>query len=166
MSSAIFSSEVLTRENGRRWPSSVYASHSWILSRMSFNCIGSCTIDPFVSRSQSCGSKRVTFQQAFNSPPTCFSVSLLPLLTSSQIPAPRTTFTETPLFEICSAKIGPRNCVFHQQFSMECEAPSPRASPFRLEYRMQCHCLPETMGRLEFRVFDPRPIFPTPREFS
>ena len=36
-----------------------YASHSWILGLVSFNCLGHCTIDSFVCRSQSCGPKRV-----------------------------------------------------------------------------------------------------------
>ena len=44
-----------------------------------------------------------------------------------------TAFTETPLFEVCSAKVGPRYFVLHQQFSRGDEAPSPRASPLRLE---------------------------------
>ena len=43
-----------------------YASHSWILGRMSFDCI-----------SQPCGPRQVNFQQAFNSSPTCFAVGLL-----------------------------------------------------------------------------------------
>ena len=53
-----------------------YASHSWILGRVSSNCISQCTSDSLVSRSQSCGPRQVAFQQAFNSPPTCFAVSL------------------------------------------------------------------------------------------
>ena len=32
-----------------------YASHSWIVARVSFNCIGQRTIDSFIGRSQSCG---------------------------------------------------------------------------------------------------------------
>ena len=71
-----------------------YASHSWILGRVSFNCISQCTTDSFVSRSQACGPRRVAFQQAFHSPPTC-AVSILSL-TTSQVLAPRATFTETP----------------------------------------------------------------------
>ena len=50
----------------------------------------------------------VAFQQAFNPPPASFAVSLLSPLTSSQVPAPRTSFTETPLFEVCSVKVSPR----------------------------------------------------------
>ena len=60
-----------------------------------------------------------TFQQAFNSSPTCFAVSLLSHMTSSQVQAPRTTFTEAPSFEVCSAKVGPRYFVSHQHFSKE-----------------------------------------------
>ena len=129
------------------------ASHSWILGRVSVNCISLCTIDSFVSRSQSCGSSRVAFQQAFNSPLACFAVSLLSPLTSSQVQAPRTTFTRTPLFEVCSAKVGPR-------YFQGSKVPSPWASPFRLEIRMHCHCRPETTERLAFRVFYPRPTSP------
>ena len=80
-------------------------------------CTGQCTIDSFVSRSQSCGPGRLAFQQAFNPPPACFAVTLLSPLTSSQVPAFRTTFTETPLSEVCSAKVGPRYFVLHQHVS-------------------------------------------------
>ena len=38
------------------------ASHSWILGRVSFDCIGLCTIDSLISRSLSCGPRRVAFQ--------------------------------------------------------------------------------------------------------
>ena len=41
------------------------------------------------------------------------------------------------------------------------KAPSSRASPFRLQYRMRCYCHPETMERLAFRVCCPRPTSPT-----
>ena len=51
--------------------------------------------------------------QAFNSSPTCFPVSLLSPLSSSQVPAPKTTFAEAPSFEVCST----RYFVFHQHFS-------------------------------------------------
>ena len=94
-----------------------YAPHSWILDRVPRNCISQCTVDSFVSRSQSCGSRRVAFKQAFNSPPTCFAVSLLSPLTSSQVPAPSTTFTDTPLFEVHSANIGPCYFVLHRHLS-------------------------------------------------
>ena len=53
---------------------------SWILGRVSFNCISQCAIDSFVSRSQ----------QQDKSPPTCFAVSLLSSLSSSQVSVPRT----------------------------------------------------------------------------
>ena len=89
-----------------------YASHSRILGRVSFNRISQSTIDSLVSRSQWCRS----FQQGCVSP-TCFAVSLLSPLASSQIPAPGTTFAGTPLFEVCSAKVDPRCFVFHQHFS-------------------------------------------------
>ena len=85
-----------------------YVSHAWILGRVSFNCISQCTIDYFVSRCQPCGSRCVAFQQAFNPPPASFAVSLLSPLTISQVPAPRTSFTETPLFEVCTVKVSPR----------------------------------------------------------
>ena len=69
------------------------APRSWILSRMPFNCISQCTIESFVSRSQSCGSRRVAFQHAFNSPPTCFAVSLMSPLKNSKVPVKRATET-------------------------------------------------------------------------
>ena len=122
-----------------------FASRSWILGRVSFNCLGQCTVDSFVSRSQSCGPRSVAFQQAFNSPPTHFAVSLLSPLTSSQVPAPWTNFTETPLFEVCSAKVGPRYCSPSKPRPGD-EAPSQRGSPFRLECRMN----PETTEQLAF----------------
>ena len=84
---------------------------------MSFNCFLQCTINSFISRSQSCGSNRVASQQGFDPRPTCFAVSLLSTLACSQVSASRTTSTETPLFEVCSAKVGPRYCVLHQHFS-------------------------------------------------
>ena len=59
--------------------------------------ISQCAVDSFVGRGQSCGPKRVAFQQekAFNSPPTCFAVTLL-CLTSSHELAPKPTFTKSP----------------------------------------------------------------------
>ena len=77
---AQFSSEAPILDDRRHWL-------SWILGRGSFN----------VSRSESCGPKRVTFQQAFNSSP-----------------ALKAAFAEVPSFEVCSAKEGPRYSVFHQ----------------------------------------------------
>ena len=137
-----FSCEAPIRDDRRHWLSSVGLS-PWVPGRVSFNCISQRTIDSFVSRSQSCGPGRVAFQQTFISPPTCFAVSLLSSLTSSQVPAPRTTFPETPLFEV-SAKVHPRILALHQNFAQGDVAPSQRASPFRLEYQMHCHCRPET----------------------
>ena len=95
-----------------------YASHSWILARMPFNCIGQRTIDSFVGRSQSCGPDRIALQSAFSPPPpACFAVRLLSHLASSQVSASRATFTGTPLFEVCSAKVGPCHLVLHQHLS-------------------------------------------------
>ena len=54
-----------------------YHSRSWILGRVSFNCTSQRAIDPFISRGQSGGSRRVASQQGFDPPPTCFAVSLL-----------------------------------------------------------------------------------------
>ena len=105
-----FSSGILTRDPLQ------YASHSWILGRMPFNCVGQRTIDSFVGRSQSCGPNWIALQQAFSPPPT-FAVSLLSPLASSQVSASRATFTETPLFEVCSAKVGPCHFVLHQHLS-------------------------------------------------
>ena len=94
-----------------------YPSHSWILGRVWLNCVSQCTIDPLVGRSQSRGPGRIPFQQAFNPPPACFAVTLLPSLASPQVSASRTTLTETPLFEVCSAKVGPCHFVLHQHLS-------------------------------------------------
>ena len=135
-----------------------YASHSWILGRMSLDCISQCTIDSLIGCSQTCGSRRVGSQQGFDPPPTCFAVSLLspwPILKYGH-----PTFTETPLFEVCSAKVGPR------YFDSISTSPGRRstisaASPFRSEHRMHCRCHPETMERLACRVLCPRPISPT-----
>ena len=103
---AQLSSEAPTRDVRRHPP-----SHSWIHGRVSFNCISQCTIYLFVRR------RRVTSQQAFDSSPTRFAVSLLSLLTSSQVLAPRATFAEAPSFEVCPPKIVPGFFVFHQHFS-------------------------------------------------
>ena len=142
-----------------------YASRSWILGRVSSNCTSQRAIDPFISRGQSGGSGRVDSQH--DHPPTCFAVSMLSPLARSQVPAPRATFTGTPLLEVCSAKIGPRYFVLHQHFSRlgggrregggggGSEAPSPRASP--------CHL--KNTEQLVFRVLGPRPFSPT-QEFS
>ena len=137
-----------------------HASHSWILRRMSFNCISQCTTYSFVSRSQSCGPRRVTFQQAFNSTPTCFAVRLLSPLAGSQVPASRTTFTETPSFEVCSAKVGSPYLVFHQHLSGERGTTSAGLSiPTCVSNAVS---LPSgEHGQLAFRVFGPRPISPT-----
>ena len=88
-----------------------YPSHSWILGRVSF-----CTIDSFVSRSQSSGPRRVASQQGFNSSPACFAMGLLSPLSCPQVPAPETPFAETPLIEVCSPKVGPCDFALHQNF--------------------------------------------------
>ena len=118
-------------------------SRSWILRPVSFNCISQRAIDPFISRGQS---GVFASQQGFAPLPTCFAVGLLSPVASFQVPAPKTTFTETPLFEDCSCMVGPRFFDHHQHFSRGSKAPSPR--PLTLEYRMHCHCHPETMELL------------------
>ena len=55
-----------------------------------------------ISRSQSCRPRRVAFQREFAVVLVQFS---------------DTGFTETPLTEVCSAKVRPRYLVFHQHFS-------------------------------------------------
>ena len=131
-----FSSEILTRDGKRHWPSSVCLS---LLDPWSH----AVQIDSFVGRSQSCGSVQIALPQAFNPPPACFAVSLLSRLASSQISG-----IQGNLPKVRSAKVRPRYF-------------SPRVSPFRLEFRMHCHCHPETMEQLVFQVFCPRPISPT-----
>ena len=120
-------------------------SRSCILGRVALNCISKRAIDCLIRRGQSGVSTRVASQQGFV-PPTCFAVSLLLPLASSQVPAPRTTFTDTPLFEVCSAKVGPRYFASHQHFSRQARHHLSGASPFRLEYRTRCHCHLETHG--------------------
>ena len=71
---AQFSSEILTRDEGQHWSSSVCLS-LLDLGRVSFNCICQRTIDPLISRGQSGWSRRVASQQGFDPPPTCFAVS-------------------------------------------------------------------------------------------
>ena len=117
-----------------------------------FNCIGQCTIDSFVSRSQSCGPGRAVFQRCFNSPPTCFAVSLLSSLSSPQVLAPRTPFAEPPLIEVSSAKVRPRD------FVLQDEALSRRVCPFQPNVQR----VVTAVWGLPFRVFDGRPIFPPP----
>ena len=154
-----FSFEILTREGRRHWPSSICLSLSDPWSRV-VQLHSQRTIDSFVGRRQSCGPNWIVLQQVFNPPPACFAVSLLSPLASSHESASRATFTETPLFEVFSAEIGPRHYVLHQHLSWGLGAPFPRVSPFRLECRMPCYCHPETMEKLVFRVFSPRPISP------
>ena len=48
---------------------------------------------------------------------TCFAVSLLSTLPSSQVPASWTPFTETALTEVCPAKVRPRYFVLHQNLA-------------------------------------------------
>ena len=115
-----------------------YAPHSRVFSCVPLDCVSQCTIDSFVSSSQSCGSSRVALQQAFDALLACFAVSLMSSLANSQIPAPGTTLAETPLLEVCPAKVGPRYLVFHQLFSC-LGAPSQRLSPLQLGCRTHCH---------------------------
>ena len=94
-----------------------HASHSWILGRMQLNCIDQRTVDPFVGRSQSFGPNWIALQQAFNPPSACFAVGLLSSLASSQVSASWAAFTENPLFEVCSAMVGPCHFVLQQHLS-------------------------------------------------
>ena len=112
-----------------------YASHSWILGRVSFNNIGQCTIlsSAAANRADPTGSP---FNGPSILPPTWFAVGLLSPLASSQAPAPRTTFAETPLFEVCSAKVGPRCFVFHQHFSKE--ARHRLCGPLHVDLNVEC----------------------------
>ena len=141
------------------------ASRSWILGRVSFKCTSQRAIDPFINRGQSYGSSRVTFQKAFSPPPVCLAVSFLSPLTSSHVPATKTTFTGNPIVRCLPCDGASSLLCFPSTLLQGSEAPSPRASPFRLECRMHLHCHPETTEQLAFRVFGPRPISPT-QEFS
>ena len=159
-----FSSEVPTRNDRRHWPPSVFLSLLDPWSRV-VQLHQQCTIDSFVSRSQSCGPSRVTFQQAFNSPPT-FAVSCAsPACPVLKYRHPGQPSLIPQSFEVWSLRMYVLATLFSISTSPGSEAPYPRASPFRLECRMQCHCHLETTEQLAFRVFGPRPISPT-QEFS
>ena len=70
---AQLSSEAPIQDDTRHWLSSVCLS---LLDPWS-PVVETGTMFSFVSRSQSCGPRLVTFKQTFNSSPTCFVVSLL-----------------------------------------------------------------------------------------
>ena len=120
---AQFSSEILTRDDRQHWPSSVclplLALFSMPLTPGSLvTCRSNASASTrLILSSAACGPNRIALQQVFNSPPACFAVGFLSSLASSQVPASRATLTETPLFEVCSAKIGPRRFVLHQHLS-------------------------------------------------
>ena len=137
-----------------------YASHSWIHGRMTFNCIGQCTTHSFISRNQSCGPRRVALQQSFNDPPTCSAVSLLSSLSSSQASASKTPFTETPLVEVCSAKVRPRYFALHQNFAWGTwhHLSGSLLSDLNVERGVTAIWRPRAL--LAFRVLDRHPIFP------
>ena len=84
-----------------------HASYSWILGRVSLNCIKQCTTKSFVSRSQSCGPRRVASQQDFNSPPTCFTASLLSSLPSLRYKHPKHPSVR-PVIEVSSRLCSPQ----------------------------------------------------------
>ena len=120
---ALFSSEAPTRDDRGHWPSSVCLSFLDLSSACRSTASASARLIFWSARSQSCGPRRVAIQQAFNPPPTCFTVRLLSLL--SQVPTPRTTFTETQLFEVCSAKVGSSLLCFPSAPLLGNEALSP-----------------------------------------
>ena len=136
-----------------------YTSHSRILGCMPLNCVSQCTIDSFVRRSQSCGPRRVAFQQAFNPPPTCFAVSFF--LASPQVSASKTTLTETNLLEVCPAKVRPHYFVFHQHFSWRPGHHLSESLHSNFGCRTHCHCHLVTKEWPAFRVFYQRLLFPT-----
>ena len=108
---AQLSSGILTRGDRRHCSSSVH-THCWIPRSVSLNCV-----DPLVGRSQPCRPDQIALLQAFNPPPACFAVSLLPSLASPQAFATRATFGETSSFEVRSAQLGPRHLAPHQHLS-------------------------------------------------
>ena len=77
-----------------------------------------------------------------------------------RISASRATIAETPLFEVCSAKVGPCHFVLHQHLSWVSGHHLRGSLHSEPECHMHCHCHPETMKRLAFRVLCPRPISP------
>ena len=116
--------------------------HSSILGRVPFNCISQCTIDSFVSSSQSCGSGRIAFQQAFNPPSACFAASLLSPVTSSQVPASRTTLTETTVRSLLCESWSSLPC-FPSALPPGPEASSPRVS---LHSKLSVECIIAAIG--------------------
>ena len=105
----------VTRDDRWPWPSSICLSPGSLAACL-YTASASSRLIPS-SAAASRAAPIVSLQQAFDHLPACFIVRSLSLLASSQIPAPRTTFAETPLLEVCPAKVGPRNFVFQQHFS-------------------------------------------------
>ena len=133
------------------------------LVALSFNCIGQRTIDSFVGHSQSFGPDWIALQQVFNPPPAFFTASLSSPLTSSQVSASKTTLTETPLLEVCSAKVGPRCFVLHQHFARGLGHHLCGSLHSDLNVDRIVTAIRRPRKQPVFRVFCPRPISPTQR---
>ena len=69
---------------------------------------------------------------SLQSSPACFAVSLWSPLAISQVCVSRGTFTETPLFEVCTAKIGPCHC------PPPAPLPALRSSPLHSDLNVEC----------------------------
>ena len=154
-----FSFGILTRDDKRRWPSSVCLSPGSLAA-----CLSTASASARLILSSAAASRADPDRSPFSRPSILLrhaSLSLLVFLASSQIPTPGTTLAEIPPLEVCPANAGPRHLVFHQHLSWVSGVPSPRVAPFRLECRMHGHCHPGTTERLIFQAFCPRPISPT-----
>ena len=125
---------ILTRDDRRRRPSLPLTPGSFTA------CLSTATASARLILSSAAASRAAALQQAFDPLPACFAVRLLSSLTRSQIPASRTTLTESPLLEVRPAKV------------LEVWAPSQRVSPFQLECRTHCHCHLDTTEQLALRV--------------
>ena len=140
-----------------------YASHSWILGHVSFNCIRQCTIDSFISQRpiQRIQASRLSTRLSIL-PATCFALSLLSSLSSSsRYWHPRHPSLTPQCSKSDSAKVGSRYFVFHQHLSWGLGHHLSGSLRSDLNDERVVTAVWRTTGPLAFRVFDPRHISPT-----
>ena len=111
-----------TRDDRWRWPSSVCPSlqDPWLRASPLSSASARLILSPAAA------SRAAPTESLFDRPSILFQhaslCSLLSPLASSQISRqPGTTFAETPLLEVCPAKVGPRYFVLHQHLSLVSE---------------------------------------------
>ena len=83
-------------------------------------CLSTASACARLILSSAAANRAAPVESPFNKPSILFRhaslcACLLSPVASSQIPAPGKTFAETPLLEVCPAKVGLRHFVFHQQ---------------------------------------------------